>query len=666
MSVGFDDGGNLYLATTMVGQIAAPKTFTIGKPGSRDLFVIKISSTHQLVYVSQIGGSAADYLGGMVVDHDGSVFLSGTAGSADFPTTAGTYKPELAIGGSFVLKLDPSGQKLVYSTFIAAFSNATSLAIDSSGAAVVAGWSENPSFPVTDGAYQQKGARGGRSGFVSKISADGSKLVFSTLLSGSTGPDTIAAIALGANGVIQVAGAAISNDFPITPGGNTSSSGDGTARAFYARLDSAGAHLLYSSLLPDYQMVEALALDRNGNAYIAGDRRDGTPGKMRLTKVDPSGQVVYAKAFGGSGGQFTTALLVQEDGEALLGGFAYSPDFPTRDSLMTCNQTTYGDFGVVLALDAGGNVTHSSLLGGGGENQVSAIGRDPAGIIHLAGSTTWADFPSAQDLLTSPLSTWLFSFELDLAQVVHGRLAPTCLVLSANYSITPIVPGMVATFFGSNLGPDAGAVFAVGDDGRVPTELAGVRVTVGGVPAPVLYAQDTQINFVIPEQPGGSPDVCVSNGDSQSCISDSTAPQNPGIFGAVLNEDGTINTPANPAPLGSVISVFATGMGPYDRNVPDGSIATEPLALLSAQTGAVFDNMVYCEPFSFCYRKTFLGEIISAGETPGLVAGISQIKVKVPTDGLVGGMGLTITVTPAGGNNPLNLLTRAYTVVSTK
>jgi uncharacterized protein (TIGR03437 family) len=225
---------------------------------------------------------------------------------------------------------------------------------------------------------------------------------------------------------------------------------------------------------------------------------------------------------------------------------------------------------------------------------------------------------------------------------------------------------MVATLFGSNLGPDAGAVFAVGDDGRVPTELAGIRVTVGGVPAPVLYAQDAQINFVIPEQPGSPPDVCVSNGDTQSCISDNVAPQNPGIFGAVLNEDGTINTPANPAPLGSVISVFATGMGPYDRNVPDGSIATDPLALLSAQTGAVFDNMVPCEPFSFCYRKTYLGEIISAGETPGLVAGISQIKVKIPTDGLVGGMGLTITVTPPGGSNPLNLFTRAYTVVSTK
>jgi hypothetical protein len=81
---------------------------------------------------------------------------------------------------------------------------------------------------------------------------------------------------------------------------------------------------------------------------------------------------------------------------------------------------------------------------------------------------------------------------------------------------------------------------------------------------------------------------------------------------------------------------------------------------------ATFDDSTNCQPLSFCFPRTFPAEITSAGETAGLVAGISQIKVKIPMDAIVGSMGLTIALMPAGGGNPSNQFARAYTVVWAK
>jgi hypothetical protein len=196
------------------------------------------------------------------------------------------------------------------------------------------------------------------------------------------------------------------------------------------------------------------------------------------------------------------------------------------------------------------------------------------------------------------------------------------------------------TLFGSNLGPSEGAVFSLDADGRVPAELGGIRATAGGLPAPVLYAQDRQINFVAPQLPWHSHDICISSGGPDTCIFTRTAAAGAGVFGngsAVRNEDGTLNTPANPAARGSVITFYGTGFGPYDGTVEDGTMAGVPPVSLRypvvvdfADPGFHFCSVFYCPPPAGPFR----GTVTYAGQAPGMVAGVTQVNVRIPPDAI--------------------------------
>jgi hypothetical protein len=237
---------------------------------------------------------------------------------------------------SFLFKLDVSGQKILYSTYLAPQCQAYSVAIDNDGNAYVAG-SAYGAFPTTPGAYQQS-RESSSLGFVTKFSADGSSLLFSTALGGSDGDDYVQSIALGPHGVIHLTGRASSPDFPTTPGANRNVQVPGILTVFLARLDNTGSRLLYSTLLYDNQNAVGVAVDSLGDSYVAGG-----PQHFKVTKIDAHGTLVYAKTFGGAQVDSLNALMALDDGTLLLGGTSYSPDFPTRDSLsrvlIICHQT---------------------------------------------------------------------------------------------------------------------------------------------------------------------------------------------------------------------------------------------------------------------------------------------------------------------------------------
>ncbi len=666
-----DAAGNMYLAgTNQGGPFAVSNQTSIGPGGSADLLVIKLSASgRQIVYVTRIGGSGADQFGGMAVDRDGNALVAGSTWSFDFPTTANSYLTKITQPGSFVLKLDPSGQKLLYSTYLAAQSQAYAMAIDNAGNAYVAGSAYGP-FPTTPGAYQQtpvSQAVGGF-GFVTKLSADGRSLLFSTALGGSAGGDHVQSIALGPSGVIHLTGRASSPDFPTTPGANRDVRVPGSIAVFLARLDNTGSRLLYSTLLYDNQNAVGVAVDSLGNSYVAGGPLD-----FKVTKIDTHGTLVYAKTFGGAQVDSLNALMALDDGTLLLGGGTVSPDFPTRDSLQPCTYNLPPDPSAVfqpgsnaafMMLDPAGNLVHSSLLGGVGGNSIGVMARDPTGSVYLAGYTTAFGFPGTRDLIPGApfIYAWGFVFELDLSTIARGRPTPSCSVHGGTYAAGSIAPGMVASIFGSTLGPNVGVGFTLGADGHVPTVLAGTQVTVGGTPAPILYAQDQQINFVVPQQvAGNSTNICVADARTQSCLSASVVPLNAGIFGAgsaVLNQDGTLNTPANPAARGSVISFFGTAMGPYDRAVQDGSVAAPPLGRLQYPVGVSFyDPTPSVCLFGICSKRLgpFSGEVLYAGQAPELVTGVTQVNVKVPQDAIRGAhVRVTLTVRGPSRNSVAN------------
>ena len=127
-----------------------------------------------LAYLTYIGGSGgegdpAGYVGGIAVDAQGNAYVAGITRSADFPTTLGAFQPAIGskfvcdsdpnaglCGDAFVLKLSPTGDRLIYSTFLGGsdYDDAKAIATDSTGAAYITGMTASPDFPTTSGAFQ--------------------------------------------------------------------------------------------------------------------------------------------------------------------------------------------------------------------------------------------------------------------------------------------------------------------------------------------------------------------------------------------------------------------------------------------------------------------------------------------------------------------------------
>jgi len=185
--------------------------------------VTKIDSTgHTLVFSTFLGGARSDYGNAIAVDGAGSVYVTGSTDSSDFPV-ANAYGPTwnghyvghgIYTSDAFVTKFTPSGNALIYSTHLGGAESANDgidIAVDSTGAAFVAGDTASSDFPVLNGLNLALGD--GWNVFVTKFSPGGNTLGFSTLL-GGTHDETGAHIALDSAGSVYVTGNT-SSDFPL-------------------------------------------------------------------------------------------------------------------------------------------------------------------------------------------------------------------------------------------------------------------------------------------------------------------------------------------------------------------------------------------------------------------------------------------------------------------
>ena len=208
-------------------------------------------------------------------------------------------------------------------------------------------------------------------------------------------------------------------------------------------------------------------------------------------------------------------------------------------------------------------------------------------------------------------------------------ILPQAVVSAATLSRGPVAPGELVTLFGTDLGPLAGAE-AQANSGQIGDNLAGVRVFFDGVPAPVLYAQSYQINAIVPFgiTPKNGVEVQVDySGNRSAAASVNVAEAAPAVFtlnppsprggrAAVLNQNGTINSPDNPAAVGSVVVIYATGAGVMQPPVQDGKIFSDTSAKPVLPVSVSFSGN--------------LAEVLYAGLAPGIVAGVVQINARVP------------------------------------
>ncbi|HEY3282349.1 MAG TPA: SBBP repeat-containing protein, partial [Armatimonadota bacterium] len=237
--------------------------------GASDAFVAKLNPTGSaLVFSTYLGGSGSDGANAVAVGAGGSLYVCGYTESTDFPTQA-PFQP--AAGGgedAFVCKLNATGSALSYSTYLGGTKDEEGygIGVDSTGAAIVAGFTDSPNFPTH--APLQPSLAGGSDVFILKLNAAGSALAYSTYLGGSGG-DYAMGMAVGTSGDVTVVGSTSSTDFPtLDPLQSLRGSIDG----FVSRLDASGASLAFSTYLggSGFDTAVAVAADSSGNAYVGG------------------------------------------------------------------------------------------------------------------------------------------------------------------------------------------------------------------------------------------------------------------------------------------------------------------------------------------------------------------------------------------------------------
>jgi YD repeat-containing protein len=290
----------------------------------------------------------------------------------------------------------------------------------SSGMVSIQALAVNPGAPST--VYVGK-ISGGYNGFLTKISASGTSLIYSTYLGGDT-QDLGDAIAVDAVGNAFVAGETSSDNFPTTAGAFENQHSLGL-QAFVTKVNPSGTGLSYSTLLGGPAVggsVEprAIALDSSGEAFVTGytDSSDfptynaveptyGGTEEAFVTKLNQTGSdLMYSTFLGGTGGDAGFGIAVDSGGNATVVGGTDSPDFPLVDPFQS-TFTAGGDFaydeGFVTKFDASGTkLVYSSYLGGSSGNFAEAVALDGSGDAYVAGSTGSTDFPVVKAVQPTP------------------------------------------------------------------------------------------------------------------------------------------------------------------------------------------------------------------------------------------------------------------------
>ena len=388
-----------------------------------------------LSYSTYLGGSGIDYANGIAVDATGAVYVSGFTTSADFPTANAMQPARNASSDLFVAKLTADGKALVYATYLggSADEGGGDIAVDSTGAAYVIGFSSSSDFPTVNAL--QPGNGGDRDAIIAKLSADGSRLIYSTYL-GRGGYEAGHAIAVDVAGAAHIAGATQSLDFPlVNPLQPTLS---GVVDAFVAKLAPDGGALLYSTYLGGSLIEEAtdIAVDSLGAAYVTGyvEADAGFPVVNPLpgpgggtdafaSKISPDGmRLIYSSPLGGISAEEGRGIVVDASGAAYVTGSTDSSDFPTTNALQP-QRSGMTDAFVVKIAPEGGAMIYSTFLGGLQDDFPNDITVDAAGSAHIAGHTYSPDFPTMnaiQQTLAGVDDAFVSQFSADGASLVNS------------------------------------------------------------------------------------------------------------------------------------------------------------------------------------------------------------------------------------------------------
>jgi len=407
-----DNSGNTYImGVTFSNESSFPVTVgpDLTYNSNQDVFVAKVNASGTaLVYCGFIGGVNEDSGFGLAIDSSGNAYVCGLTYSDEstFPVITG---PDLTFNGvedAFVAKVNASGTALVYCGYIGGSINdfGQGIAVDSSGAAYLVGftYSDDSTFPVTVG--PDLTYNGGSEGFVAKINASGTGLVYCGYIGGSN-LDEAKKIAVDSAGNAYITGLTYSDEgsFPVVVGPDLTFNG-GVRDAFVAKVNSSGRALVYCGYIggAEDDRGEAIAVDNAGHAYVTGltysdeasfpvtlgpDLTYNGSQDAFVAKVNSSGQgLVYCGYIGGSSWDYGKGIAIGPSGNAYVTGQTFSDErtFPVIDG----PNIPFGgsEDGYVAKIDVSGKrLVYCGYIGGISGN---AIALDVLESVYITGMTS--------------------------------------------------------------------------------------------------------------------------------------------------------------------------------------------------------------------------------------------------------------------------------------
>lgn len=613
-----DSSGNLILA----GYFFANPS-DVNAPAHAFAAKLTPDASRTLWWVT-LAGSGDDRAWGLALGPGDAVYVTGQTYSTDFPITKGAFSTS---GNTFVVKLDNASGATLYSTYVPA-SGAQAVTVDGAGDAFVTGpVSPSDALQPTPGSvtdpdnpFAAAPVPGSTVGYILELDPAGAKALLAIVGFGGS------QIALDAQGSIYAVGALTNLTAPATAGAFQQPPAIGPAPTPCASF-SLGIGF---AILCTYQHV---------------------------AKIDATGtNLIYATYLNGQWGAAPAGLIVDSDGSVILDGTTQSPDYPTTPDAYQPqfpanplyqvgspipNSSAPAPVVYVTRLNPSGtSLVWSTFFGGSAGSSIGGLAMDGSGNILVEGySSSAADLPALWSAAAatrqntswfvaslSPDGATLSSVQLlngayprgggiavganDAVAVVGpvsagassaapGRVTAIC-DPADEARVAAVAPGQLLTLYGSNLAAEGIAPSTT----SFPSSFNGVTVTFDGIPAPILYTADGQVNLqvpyeiatetqvtmqvsnslvtppllesyvlaVVPRQP--SVDVAAAGFtaplfDLVTCNGQSIAATQPLAF----NADGSLNTCANPAAAGSPVTLVLNGLGSTTPSQAAGAIS---------------------------------------------------------------------------------------------
>jgi uncharacterized protein (TIGR03437 family) len=634
-----------------VARVMADASGNTYVAGSRDggIFVMRLDTAGKITLFATLSGKGTDQVNDLAVDAVGNLYVAGATNSTLLPLRNALQSTP---GPGFVVKFNPDATQLLYSTYFPGAIQA--LAVDAAGNVYVTGTTNSLTFPVTPGLPAGPVAlpatfNATSAAFITKISAAGDKILYSGRISGSqkncgagsscflSSRSTVGnAIAVDPSGNAYLAGNSDTYDLPTTAGALL---GLGVG-AFVAKVNAAGTALMYLTYIgPGYNAVApntnpansvtGIAADAAGNAYLTGSTLDdlfpATKGVYQTAraggtdafaaKLNPQGSaMVWATYLGGKGDDAANAIALDASGNVWVSGTTASADFPNRQGW-----SQGGDF-VAEVNAAGSTLTYSARLPG--DTADASLAVDAAGTVHFAGYDGLIS-------TVSPAQPWaprIFGIANSAFGPVGGR----------------ITGGEAVSIYGPHIGPTTPVTAVADASAMMPKTLGGVQVTINGSPVPLLYVSDSQVNAVTPLYLSGlTARVRVTfNSVDTADFTATLVAAIPEVFqradgtAAAINQDGSLNSADHPAPPGSVVAIWATGIG----STPFGAWQDGRLAAGALDFGC-------CQ----VYVQGHAADLVYGGAAPGIVAGVAQVNFQVTAPDFLLGYGPTLDVSLTAG-----------------